>query len=767
MGAGMWVTSLIVTRQLMLPGGLAFGLEHSTIRGIVCIRMSDQTQAPQTAAGREPPARLVILVVPTGPGTGLTSVSLGLLRALQRLRHRVAFAKPIAQVRADYSGPERSTTLAALALGRPVPVPMTQSAAEALLGSGDEQRLLEEVVAGTEAAFADADVLIVEGLVPDAVTTYALSLNAQLAKALDARVVVATGAKERTPAQVVEAVELTLSALAARPGQVLGVVVNRVAAPEVLREAPAALLLRDSPLPPLERALRASFAEAFSALGAPVLGLIPQAPVLEAPRISDVAAALGARSLVDGDTDRRVMGFSVAAMTVPNAMNGLVPGNLVVTPGDRLDIIMAVALAAHSGVQIAGLLLSGGLTPDPKVMHLCARAFETGLPVLTVAGNTLTTAQRIMNMDREVPIDDRVRAEGVMNTVADALDLDLLEGSLAAPRDPHLSPPAFRHWLIAQARRARRRIILPEATEPRTLAAASMCAHRHIAECVLLGDPDKIRAAAARHHVTLGEGIEIVDAAAERSKYVPSLVKLRESRGMTPELAEEALRDEVVLATLMLKEGVVDGLVSGATHTTADTIRPALQLIKTAPDARLVSSVFFMCLPEQVLVYGDCAVNPNPSAEELADIALQSARSAELFGITPRVAMISYSTGTSGTGANVEKVRDATALVRKARPGLVIDGPLQYDAAFDPSVAASKAPNSPVAGRATVFVFPDLNTGNTTYKAVQRSARVVSIGPMLQGLAKPVNDLSRGALVDDIVFTIALTAIQASGSAGS
>ncbi|WP_321344070.1 phosphate acetyltransferase [Breoghania sp.] len=334
-------------------------------------------------------------------------------------------------------------------------------------------------------------------------------------------------------------------------------------------------------------------------------------------------------------------------------------------------------------------------------------------------------------------------------------------------RAPHLrsvTPPLFRYQMVEMARKANKRIVLPEGDEPRTLKAAAICAEKGIAHCVLLGKPDEIRTAAAQNGVTLPHSVEILDPDQLRPQYVAPMVDLRKAKGLTAEQANEALGDTVMLGTMMLAQGDVDGLVSGAVHTTANTVRPALQLIKTRPDASLVSSVFFMLLPEQVVIYGDCAINPDPSAEQLAEIAIQSADTAETFGVDPRVAMISYSTGNSGQGADVDKVKEATARVREARPDLKIDGPMQYDAATVESVARSKAPDSDVAGRANVFVFPDLNTGNTTYKAVQRSADVVSVGPMLQGLRKPVNDLSRGALVDDIVYTIALTAIQATGT---
>jgi phosphate acetyltransferase len=328
-----------------------------------------------------------------------------------------------------------------------------------------------------------------------------------------------------------------------------------------------------------------------------------------------------------------------------------------------------------------------------------------------------------------------------------------------------LSPPAFRRRLTTAAREADRRIVLPEGSEPRTLRAAVRCQERGIARCVLLAPPEEVATVARGLGLELPAGIEVIDPRDYDDRYVDAIVAARRHKGVTADIARDQLSDPIVLGMTMLHLDEVDGLVAGAVHTTAATVRPALQLLGTAPGAQLVSSIFFMCLPDEVVIYGDCAVNPDPTADQLADIALQSAASARAFGIDPRVAMISFSTGTSGSGTDVEKVTEATRIAREREPSLAIDGPLQYDAAAIGSVGRSKAPGSPVAGRANVFVFPDLNTGNTTYKAVQRSADVVSIGPMLQGLAKPVNDLSRGALVEDIVYTIALTAIQAGQAA--
>ena len=335
------------------------------------------------------------------------------------------------------------------------------------------------------------------------------------------------------------------------------------------------------------------------------------------------------------------------------------------------------------------------------------------------------------------------------------------EHILNKSRERRMSPPEFRNFLIKKAQKYKTKIVLPEGSEPRTVRAAILTLQRQIAHPLLLAKRADVEKTAANLYMTLPPDLEIIDPENIAPKYVPLLVELRKHKGMTTEDAEKILKDSVWVGTMMVKTGDADGLVSGAIHSTADTVRPALMIIKPHAGTSIISSVFFMCLPTQVLVYGDCAINPNPNSTELAQIAIQCADTARDFGIVPRVAMLSYSTGESGKGEDVDKVKEATQKVKELRPDIEIDGPMQYDAAIMESVAHTKAPNSHIAGRATVFVFPDLNTGNTTYKAVQRSANTVSIGPMLQGLAKPVNDLSRGALVDDIVYTIAITAVQA------
>lgn len=402
-----------------------------------------------------------------------------------------------------------------------------------------------------------------------------------------------------------------------------------------------------------------------------------------------------------------------------------------------------VALATSFNAQI--IFASSDEAGADKRVALAKQAF---------AGNTVFFAGVIGNT-----------AAAQTNKLVDLGVLDSLKTEqlthIASQTTDRVSPAQFRFNMIKAARNANKRIVLPEGAEPRTVQAAVICHEKGIAQCILLAKHEEVEAVAKEYNLTLPNSLQIIDPATLVENYVAPMCELRKSKGMTEEQARVQLQDSVVLGTMMMAQNDVDGLVSGAVHTTANTIRPALQLIKTAAGESIVSSIFFMLLAGQVVVYGDCAVNPNPTAEQLAEIAIQSAKSAKAFGIEPRVAMISYSTINSGSGPDVDLVVEATKLVKEKAPELAVDGPLQYDAAVVESVAQSKAPNSPVAGKANVFIFPNLTTGNCTYKAVQRNANVLSVGPMLQGLRKPVNDLSRGALVEDIVYTIALTAIQA------
>jgi phosphate acetyltransferase len=693
-----------------------------------------------------------LFLAPTGFGGGLNSVSLGLIRALEQLGLRVGFFKPIAQPFPVDQGQERSCLLVERTLKLASPEPLPQAQVERQLAAGELDLLLEEVVSRFQQAAAGKDVVIVEGMVPTRDTDYTARINTQLAKSLDAEVILVAAQGSDSLKQMAERIEIQAQLFGgARDPKVLGTILNKVKSEDGV---PAFVEQLKQQLPLLG-------SETFQLLGA-----VPFAAELNALRTSDVADALGARVLNAGEAEQRRVGqIILCARTVPNMVHLLQPDTLVVTPGDRDDIILAACLASLNGVKLAGLLLTGDYGPDQRVLDLCKAALDGGLPVLGVDTGSFETASNLSGLNKETPADDIERAQRVTDFIAQHLHPEFLRTRCSLPRELRMSPAAFRFQLVKRAQDANKRIVLPEGDEPRTVRAAAICQERGIARCVLLAKPEAVEAVAREQGITLPAGLEILDPEVVAEQYVAPMCELRKAKGLTPAQAREQLKDTVVIGTMMLALDEVDGLVSGAVHTTANTIRPALQLIKTAPGYNLVSSVFFMLLPDQVLVYGDCAVNPNPSATELAEIALQSAESAVALGVNPRVAMISYSTGSSGAGAEVEKVAEATRIAQERAPHLPIDGPLQYDAASVLSVGKQKAPNSKVAGQATVFVFPDLNTGNTTYKAVQRNASCLSVGPMLQGLAKPVNDLSRGALVDDIVFTVALTALQAASQA--
>lgn len=704
-----------------------------------------------------------LFIAPTSLDSGLTSVCLGLLRALEREGVSVGFYKPFSQSihrgEAFHNDGKDSSVAFVRArshLQTPDPIPLKD--AQQKLNQGKADLLLETIVGEYQKVAKDFDVVIIEGLVPDRSEAYIARLNVEVARNLGSEVILVSTPKACTASEIDE--ELDFSARlfdAPSDPDVIAVILNKVGEPEKSGIALDPRLGNQIPAIDYRESCKVFRSKRFH-----LLGQIPWQPTLLAPRVSDVARELEMQVLHEGQMhSRRVQRVSVCARSIRNMTDTLKPGTLMVTPGDREDIVVTTAVAALNGVPLAGLMLTGDLMPDDRVIELCRRALGTGLPVLSSPSNTYETAHMLANLSATIPIDDPERIEQAMESVATRIDTYWLQEHLKVPRQSRLSPPAFRYRLSEQARAANKRIVLPEGSEPRTVQAAIVCHQRNLARCVLIGNPSEIQSVASSQGVELPDELEILDPQSVRERYIAPMVELRKHKGLTHDMAEAMLEDNVVLGTMMVAMDEADGLVSGAIHTTANTVRPAMQLIKTHDSAKVVSSVFFMLLPQQVLVYGDCAINPDPDAEQLADIAIQSAESAEAFGIEPVVAMISYSTGESGTGADVDKVREATRIARKRRPDLLIDGPLQYDAAAIESVGRAKAPDSKVAGKATVFVFPDLNTGNTTYKAVQRSANVVSVGPMLQGLRKPVNDLSRGALVEDIVFTIALTAVQA------
>ncbi|WP_327178037.1 phosphate acetyltransferase [Streptomyces sp. NBC_01335] len=570
-----------------------------------------------------------------------------------------------------------------------------------------------------------------------------LALNARLANEFGASVITVVGGKDQPAESVRAETHNAYRAYAGLGCDVLAMVVNRVAPED-----------------------RDTLAERIvERLTVPVY-VLPDDPALSAPTVAQVTAALGGTVLLGDDAGlaRDALDFVFGGAMLPRVLKALTPGCMVVTPGDRADLVVG-SLAAHSAgtPPIAGVLLTLDERPGEEILQLAAR-LAPGTPVISVPGGSFPTAGELFALEGKLNAATPRKAETALGLFERHVDTAALLERVSVARTGRVTPMMFEHDLLEQARADRRRVVLPEGSEERVLRAADVLLRRDVCELTLLGDVDLIRKKAADLGIDLADTQLIDPQTSElRQAFAERYAQLRAHRGVTVELAYDVVSDVNYFGTLMVQEGLAHGMVSGSVHSTAATIRPAFEIIKTKPDARIVSSVFFMCLADKVLVYGDCAVNPDPDAEQLSDIAVQSAATAARFGVDPRIAMLSYSTGTSGSGADVEKVREATDRVRSARPDLLIEGPIQYDAAVEPTVAATKMPESPVAGRATVLIFPDLNTGNNTYKAVQRSANAVAVGPVLQGLRKPVNDLSRGALVQDIVNTVAITAIQAQG----
>jgi phosphate acetyltransferase len=498
--------------------------------------------------------------------------------------------------------------------------------------------------------------------------------------------------------------------------------------------------------------------------------VVPEDPLVAAPQIVDALAAVDG-TLIAGDErllNRVYFDTLICAMNVENMLSHLQDGQLCIAAGDRADVLLALAAGCASAEvpSVSAVVLTGGLVPAPDVARLIS-GIDAHLPLISTQLDSFDTATAIAATTGRLSWASSRKINRALATFEDHLGEDVVEVLEGVPRAKTVTPLMFELQLVERARAASSHIVLPEGDDDRVLQAAASLRARDVAQLTILGDPPAVRSRVAALGLRLDD-VDIINPATSdrREEYAEVYTELRAHRGMTFDRALDVMRDVSYFGTMMVHLGHADGMVSGASHSTAHTITPSFEIIKTEPGVDVVSSVFFMCLSDRVLVYGDCAVIPEPTVEELADIAIASAGTAARFGVEPRIAMLSYSTGESGSGADVDRVRAATQLVRERRPDLKVDGPVQYDAAIDADVAASKMPGSEVAGRATVFVFPDLNTGNNTYKAVQRSAGAVAIGPVLQGLAKPVNDLSRGATVRDIVNTVAITASQAAPSKG-
>ena len=675
--------------------------------------------------------------------TGKSMVAFGLLEALASRSDRVGVFRPI--VKAD--------RIRDYAVDLLTSHPAVDQSYEDAIGV-DHQLVLsdpdtahERILARHRELAERYSVLVVLGSdFDDLANPTELAFNAEVAANMGAPVVVVLSGLDRSPDQIAALAAVSVNEIGGHHALPIAVVVNRAEPDslETIREAVA------------ERVPDA------------LVSAIPENPVIMASTVRELKDAVGG-TLLQGNPewlDRVAIGTVIAAMSLPNVLSRLTENCTVIAPGDRYDLLPGLVMAQQSGTfpALSSIVLTGGYDVPEEVGRLIS-GVQQDLPIIASDLSTFDTAVKVAKTRGRLDVNSPQKMDAARRAVAEHLPTPELLSALELSRSEVVTPMMFEFELLARARGEKKTIVLPEGEEPRIIAAAEALLARGVAHLILLGDENTIRAKSAQLGHDISEARVVSPHDEEHvERYAAEYARLRAKKGVTLEQAREKVQDVSYFGTMMVQMGEADGMVSGAAHSTAHTIRPSFEIIKTKPGAKIVSSVFLMALEDRVLVYGDCAVNPDPTAEQLADIAVQSAATAEQFGVDPRIAMLSYSTGTSGTGADVDKVREATALVREGEPQLDVEGPIQYDAAVDASVAKTKLPDSSVAGRATVFVFPDLNTGNNTYKAVQRSAGAIAIGPVLQGLNKPVNDLSRGALVEDIINTVVITAIQAQAS---
>ncbi len=702
-----------------------------------------------------------ILVTATQQGSGKSLVTLGLCHVLEHSLPRVGYFKPIGYGGSNGLDPDAILMKAALGLeASPEDMaPLTIKQVSEALSRGTFDQLLDRILEAYERIAEQSDFVICEGTdYFGALSAFEFDINVDLAKTLGSPILLVAvdpstaDEPEEAPSvcceSLIQNISLIKDSFDEKATELFGVIVNRV---------------RRSSL----RETHLVVQKELDRLGIKLLGTIPRTDMLSKLRVEEVAASLEAEVMSGHERlNSLIQEVVVAAMSVENVLERLNRGALVVVPGDRDDVLLALAAAYSSPAapSPSGVVMTGGLEPRKNVKKLFFDATSRQMPVLKVPDGTYQAAVKVSAIKPSLHGHQQMRIEVAKSLVERYVNVEtVLARAVIEPTTRRVTPKQFTYSFIQQARRDRRHIVLPEGEEERILRAAAILNDRKIVELTLLGNEERVRQNIARLDIEFPE-IRVIDPATSewREPFAKRYVELRSPR-KTPtwDVAYEQMGDPTYFGTMMVHEGRADGMVSGSINTTAHTLRPALEFIKTQEGYSIASSVFFMCLPDQVVVYGDCAVNTNPNAEQLADIALASAETARAFFIEPYVAMLSYSTGASGKGSDVDKVREATELVKRRAPDLPIEGPIQYDAAIDPMVAETKLPGSRVAGVATVFIFPDLNSGNNTYKAVQRAAKAIAVGPVMQGLRKPVNDLSRGCTVADIVNTVAITAVQA------
>ena len=696
-----------------------------------------------------------LYITTTKGKSGKSSIVLGIMQLLLRDLHKVGFFRPVIDV-ADDATKDHDIDLVLshfyLGLKYEDTYAFTMSEAKELIKSGKQDELLEQILIKFKQLEEKCDFVLCEGtdFIPGN-EAFTFEINTEIAAYLNSPTLIVTNAHKTPPDEVVALTELAIDGLEEKSVDVIGTIVNRADKND-----------KEAIIKGLKENIKLTDALYY---------VIPEDDTLVKPTISDLQKFLGAEILYGKDAvNKKIDGYVIAAMQITNFLNYIKQDSLIVTSGDREDIILSTMATKLSSAypDISGILLTGGIFPTVNIQRLVQGWEGIPVPILLVKDPTYPTMKALNNLHGKISADNPAKIATAIGNFETNVETSELKERLIQRKSTKMTPQMFEYNLIQKASKNTQHIVLPEGVGERILQATDILLRRNVCKVTLLGKEDEVRAKISKLGLDLsGANIVQPDKSPLYEEYVSDFYEMRKKKGLTLDLARDAMADVTYFGTMMVHKGDADGMVSGSINTTAHTIRPAFQIIKTLPGSSIVSSVFLMCLKDRVLVFGDCAVNPCPNAEELSEIAVVSAETAKVFGVDPKVALLSYSTGASGKGAEVEKVIMATEIARKKNPDLLIEGPIQYDAAIDPMVAKTKLPDSKVAGQATVFIFPDLNTGNNTYKAVQRaSSNSLAIGPVLQGLNKPVNDLSRGCTVPDIVNTVAITAIQAQAVKG-
>ncbi len=690
-----------------------------------------------------------IYIATTEPYSGKSVVALGLVNMLLGKTKRIGYFKPIINTGSPESKDvhiETVITYFDLDILYEDTYSFTRSQAMREMENENRGSMMNTIIRKFKRIEEDYDFTVIEG--SDFLgegTAFEFELNLSIAKNLGAPVIVVSSGQNKSTAEIVSGVLNVLRNFHSREVQVIAAVVNKVK-PEQADD--------------VRQLLTSTFTDGM------ILSVIPENNSLASPSMKEIFENLGGELLIGGQQlSNQVDNFVVGAMNVPNFLNHLKENVVIITPGDRGDMIIAAMQAnlSASYPKVSGIVLTAGYMPEEPIMRLL-KGLQTVVPVILVQSGTFETSQKTGAIKSKITPDNTKKIQLAISIFGKSIDMQALDQKIVTFASEGITPHMFQYQLTTRAKKNIKHIVLPEGNDERILKATARLMNEEVVTLTLLGDPVEIAASVKRLGLSLDlTRIRIINPAQSEyyEDYVNTLYELRKNKSVNMEMARDLMTDVSYFGTMMVYKGHADGMVSGAVHTTQHTIRPALQFVKTKPGITVVSSVFFMCLADRVSVFGDCAVNPNPTAEQLAEIAISSAASSQRFGIEPRIAMLSYSSGSSGEGEDVDKVRKATEIVKQKRPDLKVEGPIQYDAAVDPTVGKQKLPNSEVAGQASVLIFPDLNTGNNTYKAVQRETGALAIGPMLQGLNKPVNDLSRGCTVDDIFNTVIITAIQA------